>query len=127
VILGLGKLAAPHRAWGILRVAMPEESTTPDLVELSRRAVDAYDSGDLDDWMRFLSPDVVSRAVPLRRLDDTTERRGLRSLAGKRLLAATRCGRCISVNPGGCNGPPVTALWKPDACLRRSGGIWYSG
>jgi hypothetical protein len=54
---------------GILRCAMSDESTTPDLVELSRRAVDAYDSGDLDDWMRFLSPDVVSRAVPLRRLD----------------------------------------------------------
>jgi ketosteroid isomerase-like protein len=38
---------------------MPEESTTPDLVELTRRFVQAWNRRDLDAWMGFFAPDAV--------------------------------------------------------------------
>jgi ketosteroid isomerase-like protein len=38
---------------------MPEESTTPDLVELTRRVYDAADGGDFDPMMRLFRPDAV--------------------------------------------------------------------
>ena len=38
---------------------MPEESTTPDLVELFRRSVEAFNRRDVDAVMSFYSPDVV--------------------------------------------------------------------
>ena len=39
---------------------MPEESTTPDLVELARQGFEAMSGGDLDTVMRFWAPDAVS-------------------------------------------------------------------
>src|SRR5438128_83867 len=39
--------------------AMPEESTTPDLVELFLRSVEAFNRRDLDAAMSIYSPDVV--------------------------------------------------------------------
>ncbi len=38
---------------------MPEESTTPDLVELARPGFEAMSRGDLDAVMRFYAPDAV--------------------------------------------------------------------
>ena len=38
---------------------MPEESTTPDLVELVRKQVEALDRGDVDGVMSSVSEDVV--------------------------------------------------------------------
>ena len=38
---------------------MPEESTTPDLVENVRRVSDATSRRDLDSMMRFFAPDAV--------------------------------------------------------------------
>src|SRR5436190_14400336 len=38
---------------------MAEESTTPDLVELTRQAIDASQRGDYDAIMRAFAPDVV--------------------------------------------------------------------
>jgi ketosteroid isomerase-like protein len=38
---------------------MPEESTTPDLVELTRRSVQPVNVRDYDAGMRFLAPDAV--------------------------------------------------------------------
>jgi hypothetical protein len=38
---------------------MPEESTTPDLVELTRRAVEAGNAGDIDAAMSFCVHDAV--------------------------------------------------------------------
>jgi ketosteroid isomerase-like protein len=38
---------------------MPKESTTPDLVELTRRFLDAANSRDLDTMMSFYAPDAV--------------------------------------------------------------------
>jgi ketosteroid isomerase-like protein len=38
---------------------MPEESTTPDLVELVRRCFEAISAGDLDEAQRFLTHDAV--------------------------------------------------------------------
>ena len=38
---------------------MPEESTTPDLVELARRSFDAVNRRDFDAMMGFLAPDAV--------------------------------------------------------------------
>ena len=47
---------------------MPEESTTPDLVELTRRAVEAGNAGDIDAAMSFCVHDAVydARRVGLR-------------------------------------------------------------
>jgi ketosteroid isomerase-like protein len=38
---------------------MPEESTTPDLVELWQQANKAFNERDLDAVMRFWAPDAV--------------------------------------------------------------------
>src|SRR5579871_2380830 len=38
---------------------MPEESTTPDLVELTRRQLEAANRGDLDAFMSIFAPDAV--------------------------------------------------------------------
>jgi hypothetical protein len=38
---------------------MPEESTTPDLVELTRRQLEAANRGDLDAFMSVFAPDAV--------------------------------------------------------------------
>jgi ketosteroid isomerase-like protein len=38
---------------------MSEESTTPDLVELTRRQFEAVNRGDLDALLSFFAPDVV--------------------------------------------------------------------
>jgi hypothetical protein len=43
----------------ILRGAMPEESTTPDLVELVRKQLEALDRGDLDGVMSNVAEDGV--------------------------------------------------------------------
>ena len=53
---------------------MPEESTTPDLVELVRQTNDAYNRRDLEALSSFLSPDVVYRPMPS--FTDSRERRG---------------------------------------------------
>ena len=44
---------------------MSEESTTPDLVEIVRRAFDASHSGDLDAMISFFAPNAVWEAAPL--------------------------------------------------------------
>ena len=44
---------------------MSEESTTPDLVELARRRVDAADSRDIDAMTSFLAPDAVWDSTPM--------------------------------------------------------------
>jgi ketosteroid isomerase-like protein len=44
---------------------MPEESTTPDLVELTRRWFEAANRRDLDAAQTFLVPDAVWEAVSL--------------------------------------------------------------
>jgi ketosteroid isomerase-like protein len=54
---------------------VPEQSTTPDLAELVRRANDAFNARDVDAWFSFFSPDVVYRPVPT--FTDSQERRGL--------------------------------------------------
>jgi ketosteroid isomerase-like protein len=36
-----------------------EESTTPDLAELNRRRVEAWNRGDVDEVMSFFAPDAV--------------------------------------------------------------------
>jgi len=41
---------------------MPEESTTPDLVELTRSLYDAVERRDLDFWIRLFAPDAVLEA-----------------------------------------------------------------
>jgi len=38
---------------------MPEESTTPDLVELTRGAFEAVNRRDLEALMRFYAPDTL--------------------------------------------------------------------
>jgi len=38
---------------------MAEESTTPDLMELAQRRVDAADSGDVDAMVSFFASDAV--------------------------------------------------------------------
>jgi ketosteroid isomerase-like protein len=44
---------------------MPEESTTPDLVELTRGMFEASSTGSIDGWMSFYAPDVVWESVGL--------------------------------------------------------------
>src|ERR1700736_1645200 len=44
---------------------MTEESTTHDLVELTRRRVDAADSGDIDAMTSFLAQDAVWDSSPM--------------------------------------------------------------
>jgi ketosteroid isomerase-like protein len=54
---------------------MAEEAATPDLVEIVRRANDAFNRRDVDAWMSFYSPDIVYRPVPS--FPDSQERQGL--------------------------------------------------
>ena len=54
---------------------MSEESTAPDLVEIVRRANDAFNRRDVDAWMSCFSPDIVFRPVP--RFPESEERQGL--------------------------------------------------
>ena len=54
---------------------MAEESTTLDLVEVVRRANDAFNRRDVDAWLGLMSPDIVYRPVPT--FTDSQERRGL--------------------------------------------------
>ena len=42
---------------------MPDESTTPDLVELGSRLLEAGNRRDFDAMMSFYAPDAVYRAV----------------------------------------------------------------
>jgi uncharacterized protein (TIGR02246 family) len=44
---------------------MPDESTTPDLVERTRLAFEAWNRVDLDAFMNFFASDAVWEAVPL--------------------------------------------------------------
>src|SRR5438105_10930511 len=44
---------------------MSDESTTRDLVELTRRTFDAYNRRDFDAITRFVAPDAVYEAVSL--------------------------------------------------------------
>jgi ketosteroid isomerase-like protein len=44
---------------------MSHESTTPDLVELTRRFVEAWNRRDIDAWMGFFAPDAVWEVVAL--------------------------------------------------------------
>ena len=44
---------------------MPEESTSPDLVELMRRRVDAADSGDVEAMTSFFASDAVWDSSPM--------------------------------------------------------------
>jgi ketosteroid isomerase-like protein len=53
---------------------MSEQSTTRDLVELWRRAAEAYNRRDWDAWVSMLSPDVVYRPAPIS--PETRERQG---------------------------------------------------
>jgi ketosteroid isomerase-like protein len=43
---------------------MPEESTTPDLAEITRRGFDAVNRRDLDTVMSYAAPDLVYDASP---------------------------------------------------------------
>jgi uncharacterized protein (TIGR02246 family) len=38
---------------------MPEESRTPELVELGRRLIEAWNRGDVEAWAGFFAPDTV--------------------------------------------------------------------
>jgi len=44
---------------------MPEKSTTPDLVELTRRIADALDRRDFEGFISFWTPDGAWEAQPL--------------------------------------------------------------
>ena len=77
---------------------MPEESTTPDLVELVRRRMDAGDSGDADAMTSFFAPDGVWDSSPM----------GLEVLRGRRPFVA-------SSKTGG--GLTRRLEWKPRRCL----------
>jgi ketosteroid isomerase-like protein len=44
---------------------MPEESTTPDLVELTRRGIEAANRGDFDAMLHTYAPDAVWDMNPL--------------------------------------------------------------
>jgi hypothetical protein len=45
---------------------MPEQSTTPDLVELTRRSLKAATQGDIGPLMSFFAPDAVYDLSPIR-------------------------------------------------------------
>jgi ketosteroid isomerase-like protein len=42
---------------------MPDQSRTPDLVELYQRGADAFNAGDLDTFIGFYAPDAVIEMV----------------------------------------------------------------
>ena len=44
---------------------MPEKSTTPDLVELGRRSIEAANGGDVDAMLSFFTPDAVWDLSPV--------------------------------------------------------------
>ena len=44
---------------------MPEESTTPDPVELTRRSIEAGNGGDIDAVLSFFTPDAVWDLSPV--------------------------------------------------------------
>jgi ketosteroid isomerase-like protein len=44
-------------------------------VEIARKTIDAYNRGDLDAWVAFLSPDVVWESLPLPGLGEVYMRR----------------------------------------------------
>jgi ketosteroid isomerase-like protein len=54
---------------------MSEEPATGDVVDIVRRANDAFDRRDVDAWLSNFSPDIVYRPVPT--FTDSQERRGL--------------------------------------------------
>ena len=57
---------------------MSEESTTPDLLELTRHAFEVVRSGDLDAAMSFYAPDAVWEAIGMgTRFDGVAAIRGL--------------------------------------------------
>src|ERR1700730_15113744 len=63
--IGGSRREPPHRARGILPVLMPEESTTPDLVEVAREVFEAASRRDVDAMMSGYAPDAVWEAHPL--------------------------------------------------------------
>jgi ketosteroid isomerase-like protein len=52
---------------------MREESTTPDLLDVLRRAIDAANSGDLDALTSFYTPDAVWEVAGLGTHEGTAE------------------------------------------------------
>ena len=56
---------------------MSEESTTPDLVELSRRALDATNRRDFDAVASFYAPDAVYRGTEIGTFEGAGAIRGL--------------------------------------------------
>jgi hypothetical protein len=56
---------APHPRTRDTQRAMPEESTTSDLVELSQQTIEDVTSGDLDVSLAFFSPGAVFAVVAL--------------------------------------------------------------
>ncbi len=65
VVLAYPDVAAAIKAVGLAESAMSEQSTTPDLVELVGRLLDAADRRDFDAIMRSFAPDAVWEAVSL--------------------------------------------------------------
>jgi ketosteroid isomerase-like protein len=55
---------------------MSQESTTPDLVELTRRAFEASSRGDVDTVMSFIAPDACWEVVDLGVFEGVTAIRG---------------------------------------------------
>jgi ketosteroid isomerase-like protein len=71
------KLRAMTRARRDTAHTMTEESTTPDLVELTRSLYDAVDRRDLDSWIRLFAPDAVLEATTVaERFEGRTAIRG---------------------------------------------------
>jgi len=56
---------------------MPEESTTPDLIELTQRREDALNRGDLDAALSFFAPDAVHRGTEIGTFEGVAAIRGL--------------------------------------------------
>ena len=42
-------------------------------VEVARKVIDAFNRGDVDAWLGFLSPEVVWESLPLLGLETSTE------------------------------------------------------
>jgi ketosteroid isomerase-like protein len=63
--------------YGILTGRMSEESTTPDLVELTRQSVKAFNRRDFDAFMRDFAPDAVWDASFAGRFEGVAAIRGL--------------------------------------------------
>jgi ketosteroid isomerase-like protein len=54
---------------------MAEEAANPDRIDLVRRSLEAWNRGDVDEWLSFVSLDLVYRPVPY--FTDSQECRGL--------------------------------------------------